>query len=63
MTEFFMKGTSQDFDSVLKLYLKAVKAKEEQKKKKKGESLQSLDKYEIPSVFIISFWYFVDISQ
>lgn len=44
MTEFFSKGSAEDFENVLKLYSKAVKAKAEEKNKKKGESLKSLDK-------------------
>ncbi|XP_045119246.1 uncharacterized protein LOC123509140 [Portunus trituberculatus] len=43
--EFFKAGSCGEFKRVLLLYPEAVKVKAQQKAKKKGESLESLDKW------------------
>ncbi|XP_071545235.1 uncharacterized protein [Panulirus ornatus] len=44
-TQFIADRNPEKFASLLKLYPEALKIKESQKKKKKGESLQELDKW------------------
>lgn len=43
-TQFIANGTPDEFAAVLKMYSEALRIKAGQKKKKKGESLEKLDR-------------------